>query len=517
MSQEKNAKDAASRAQQRAQAAEAQYKKGHAEFTPEETLAALWEGEVGDARLLVAAMKDRFVFDVKRQIFFRFEGGYWQKDLKKEALAFAGRTLREVYGKEAARQYAITINPEIDQEAQKAAKNRHDALKSRIDRINALRRMKSVLELAATGDKSLAVTGDEWNTDPWSIQVGELLIDLKTGESRHGLPSDFVNKAAPTKWKGLKEPAVAWTMFLHQVFNKDAELVTYLQRVLGSALVGKPISQEFYLFWGASGRNGKGTILETLKEILGTELASSVRSEMIMDSRQSGGGADPELLELQGKRIVWTSETGDGKRLNSEKMKLFTGGDTLSGRYNYSNELISFKPTHTLFLLTNHKPRIGGGDSAVWSRLRLFPFLLSFVDAPTMPHERKKDPELQEKLIREASGILAWLVQGCLDWQKNGLNPPKTVTEAGDEYRLDEDPLQQFVNECCHVGTGHKAQAKPLHTAYETWFTETYGAKASVPSLKRMSEQLPKILGITRETGGRHTYFHGLSLAAENT
>jgi putative DNA primase/helicase len=403
----------------------------------------------------------------------------------------------------------------VDQEAQKAAKYKYTKLTQRIERINSLRRLKSVLELAATGDKRLAVTGDEWNADPWSIQADDLLIDLKTGEARPGLPSDFINKAAPTKWKGLDEPAVAWRMFLHQIFNSDQSLVGYLQRVFGSALVGKPSQQEFYILWGPEGRNGKGTILETLKEVLGNGLASSIRSEMIMESRQSGGnGADPELLDLQGKRIVWTSETGDGKRLNTEKMKLFTGGDTLSSRYNYSNEMISFKPTHSLFMLTNHKPRIGAGDAAVWSRLRLIPFLLSFVDEPAAKNERKKDPDLQERLLKEASGILTWLVQGCLDWQKNGINPPQTVTEAGNEYRLDENPLQQFINDCCHVGTGHKVQAGKLHEAFTKWFAATYGEKASVPSQRKISEQLQKTTGIMREKG-KPVYFHGLSLAAE--
>jgi len=248
-------------------------------------------------------MKDRFVFDVKRQIFFRFDAGYWQKDLKKEALAFAGRTLHDAYSKEVARQNGLA-NDEVDKEKRKAVESLRDNLNSRLKQINTLRRLKRILELAATGDNGLAITGDEWNLDPWSIQAGELLIDLKTGEARPGLPRDFINKAAPTEWKGLVEPAVAWKMFLLEIYDKHHELAAYLQRVLGSALVGKPSQQEFYILWG-EGRNGKGTILETLKEVLGEGLAGSIRSEMIMESRQGGGGgADPELLNLQGKTPV---------------------------------------------------------------------------------------------------------------------------------------------------------------------------------------------------------------------
>lgn len=519
MSQDKSPKEAARRATQRAQVAQAQYKKDNnqAFFTSEEVLAALRENESGDARLLVKAMRGRFVFDVKRQIFFRFEGGYWKKDLEKEALAFAGKTLREAYGQEATRQYAVATDQKESEDARKTALRLYETCKSRLDRINTLRRQKSTLELASSGLNGLAITGDEWNADPWSLQAGELLIDLKNGEARPGLPSDYINKAAPTKWEGIEKAAPNWCMFLSEIFSQNVELVEYVQRVLGSALVGKPSQQEFYILWG-EGRNGKGTILETLKEVLGPGLAGAIRSEMVMESRQGGGsGADPELLDLQGKRVVWTSETGDGKRLNAEKMKLFTGGDTLSSRYNYSNEIISFRPTHTLFMLTNHKPRIAASDTAVWDRLRLIPFQMRFVDSPFADNERMKDPELQEKLLQEASGILAWLVQGCLIWQLHGMNPPPVVKESGEEYRLDQDPIQQFINECCHVGMGHKEQAQPLYEAFSKWFEETYGAKASVPSLKKFSERLQKIQNIQREKGSRNVYFHGLSLTPQDS
>ena len=203
--------------------------------------------------------------------------------------------------------------------------------------------------------------------DPWGIQAHDSSIDLKTGESRSGPPGDFINKASPTKWKGLDAPTDTWLLFMGSIFNGDMLLVEYVQRVLGSTMVGKSCQQEFYIFWG-EGHNGKGTIPETLKAVLGEGLASPIRSELIMDTRQTGNnGPNPELLDLQGKRIVWASGTRDGQRMNAEKVKLFTGGDTLSSRYNYSNEMISFKPSHTLFMLPNNKPRISAGDTAVFA------------------------------------------------------------------------------------------------------------------------------------------------------
>lgn len=277
MSPRKSPEEAARRAEQRAKQAQAQYgtvEASPAQFTPEEVLAALNDNETGDARLLTAAMKDRFVFDAKRRLFFRFEGGYWKKDLENESLAFAGRILREAYGKEAARQYAIATDPREDEETKKTALYRQQLYNRRLDRVNSLHRMESTLKLAATGLQGLIITGDEWNADPWAIQAQDSIIDLKTGESRPGLPGDFINKACPTKWKGLDAPAEAWRLFMNSIFNGDMLLVEYVQRALGAALVGKPSQQEFYIFWG-EGRNGKGTILETLKEVLGGRAGKS--------------------------------------------------------------------------------------------------------------------------------------------------------------------------------------------------------------------------------------------------
>ncbi len=135
-------------------------------------------------------------------------------------------------------------------------------------------------------------------------------------------------------------------------------------------------------------------------------------------------------MALRGKRLVWGSETEEGRRLNDGKVKWLVGGDTLVGRPPFGKRQINFKPTHTLFLLTNHKPHIASDNYALWQRVHLIPFTLSFVDEPIAKNERQTGSELSVKLKAEASGILAWLVRGCLEWQKMGLKPPEIVRQA---------------------------------------------------------------------------------------
>jgi putative DNA primase/helicase len=184
--------------------------------------------------------------------------------------------------------------------------------------------------------------------------------------------------------------------------------------------------------------------------------------------RQSGAPAS-DIMALRGRRLVWASETGEGRYLDAGKLKWLTGGDTLTGRVPYGKRQDTFSPTHTVILLTNHRPHAAASDHALWARIHLIPFSQSFVDDPTKPNEHKRDPSLLEKLAREASGILAWLVRGCLLWQKEGLRPPKAVLAATESYRMDEDLIGNFLSECCIVGENAETPAGKLYKAYQQW------------------------------------------------
>ena len=302
-------------------------------------------------------------------------------------------------------------------------------------------------------------------------------------------------------------------MFLLSVFDGDGELVSYLQRALGAALAGRQTQHEFFVFYGF-GRNGKSTLLEVLLHVLGADLSGPVKSELLMETRQSGN-ADPEILSLRDKRLVWCSETRDNQRLNAERIKAFSGGDTLTARYLFASEIVTFTPSFSLILSTNYRPKVSGSDAALWNRLRLIPFKMSFVPEPREAHEKQADPELKDRLIRETAGILAWLVQGALDARQHGTKPPASVTKAALEYRMDESALLSFVKECCYTGEGYRAQAGPWYEAFSKWFKNAYGEHTTIPSLKRISGELQRIPGITREEQKRHTFFHGIALAAE--
>lgn len=289
---------------------------------------------------------------------------------------------------------------------------------------------------------------------------------------RPGKPEDYQKTACPTEWKGIDEPCPTWEKFVSEIFDDDLLLVEYMQRLLGYGLTGTTERHILPILWGA-GRNGKGTLLETVKHVLG-DYAYKAESEMLLLQRQarSSGSPNSSILALRGKRIVWCSETDEGRQLNTSKLKELVGGDTLSARAVYGKRHVEFRPSHLLLLLTNHRPQAPAGDYALWQRIHLVPFTVSFIENPKRPNERKADHRLPDKLKSEASGILAWMVRGCSAYQQQGLNPPEIVKSATEAYRQDEDIISHFFDDACIIGPTYKVKAGALYKAYQAWCNE---------------------------------------------
>jgi putative DNA primase/helicase len=174
--------------------------------------------------------------------------------------------------------------------------------------------------------------------------------------------------------------------------------------------------------------------------------------------------------------------------------------------------MIAFKPSHTLLLLTNHRPRAKSNEYALWQRLRLIPFNLSFVDFPKQENERQKDPDLIEKLTVERPGILAWFVRGCLDYQRDGLAPPRQVIAATEEYRSSQDMIQDFLNACCAFDQDSSERAGKVYERFQSWHKLVYGERIKVPGLKTFSAEMQRKV---KRTPGRLTYYEGLRLLNE--
>jgi len=481
---------------------------GSTGLSSQEILTALKSNEDGDASLFIRIHRNKFVFDHDLGKWFKWTGHYWEEDRVGESLAAVGAVIDE-YGKEVLRQSQMRTeatrasNTDKAKEAEKIEKE----LLNRICGLQSLHRKKNILALATVGNDSLGVTSEIWDLDPWLLGCANGIIDLKTGDFRPGKPEDYIKTVAPTEWQDIETPSPDWGQFLIEIFDENQELAVFLQRLYGYSITGLTTEHILPILWG-KGRNGKGTILEVLRNILGP-LAGPIQSEMLLNQGKSRSSAapSPDIMALQGKRITWSDETDDGRHFSVSKVKLLVGGNTLIGRPPFGKREIEFEPTHTLFLLTNNKPHAPSDDYAFWQRVHLIPFTLSFIDDPKEPNERKRDPNLKEKLLAESSGILAWLVKGCLIWQKEGLNPPAIVKEATTSYQEDEDILGHFLDDCCNPEPNVTARAKDLYKAYRKWCDENGHKPISITNFgKKMVERF------IRGTDSQGNYYKGIGL-----
>ena len=299
------------------------------------------------------------------------------------------------------------------------------------------------------------------NRGHFLLNVRNGTLDLTTGRLRPHERADLLTHDTDIFYDPTAT-CPTWLRFLSAVFSGDDELISFVQRAVGYSLTGATKEQVLFVGHG-TGSNGKGKFLNVLRKLLGS-LAAPAPAAMLMTSKTERHPT--ELATLFGKRAVVAQETNEGQRFNESLVKQLTGEDAISAR-RMREDFWEFEPTHKLWLATNHKPTIKGTDHAIWRRMRLIPFNVKFHDPGA--GEPVKDLDLEAKLMVELSGILAWAVRGCLDWQRIGLGTSEAVTKATDAYQAEMDVLAAWLADCCVVNKLAEAKAADLYASYIEW------------------------------------------------
>ncbi|MGZ8915198.1 MAG: phage/plasmid primase, P4 family [Methylobacter sp.] len=324
------------------------------------------------------------------------------------------------------------------------------------------------------------------------IDRARQVIDLKTGTVRPARQSDFITKSVNVQYLGDSAKAVRWQAFLTQIFGDDAELIDWLKRWCGYLLTGSTAEQVFVFCFGL-GANGKSVLADTLRFILG-DYARAIAVETLTEAKRNAAAASPDLAELIGARLALSNETEDGAALAESLIKDLVAGGTTSVRKLYGPP-IQFTPQFKLMMLGNHKPIIRGTDHAIWRRVRLIPFRRTF-------RAEERDSALLDKLKAEAPHVLAWMAEGCLDWQRRGLKDvPATIQQATGEYQAEQDLIGNWLAECCKVSARDEASSTELYSSYKNWCLDNGLRPASNVSLgRRLSE---RGFGLRQSSGKR--------------
>jgi putative DNA primase/helicase len=230
--------------------------------------------------------------------------------------------------------------------------------------------------------------------------------------------------------------------------------------VLSYALTGMT-SEHALFFCHGTGANGKGVLFNTARGIWGSYHQTAALTTFTASRNEQH---PTELAMLRGARLVTCTETEEGARWAETKIKTLTGGDAIMARF-MRQDFFEVIPQFKLMISGNHKPQLRSVNEAIRRRMNLLPF------AVTIP-EQERDKDLTDKLEKEWPGILAWMIKGCLQWQRNGLNPPQAVIEATENYLAAEDNVGSFLDDECEKGENFTISSEELFWKWKDWAEE---------------------------------------------
>ncbi|MFI7012255.1 phage/plasmid primase, P4 family [Streptomyces sp. NPDC050145] len=365
--------------------------------------------------------------------------------------------------------------------------------------------MNAMLAQARTAP-GMVLNAAQLDGDPYALCTPGGIVDLRTGVVRTPDPDhDFHSRS--TQVAPASVPTPLWDRFLDDTFGDDAEgreMISFLQLMLGYSVTGDVGGQVLPFLFGA-GKNGKSVLLDVVMKLMG-DYADAAPPGFLMSRPYEGHPTD--LAELHGRRIVVCHEIKPGDRFDEARVKLLTGGDRIKAR-RMRQDFFSFRPTHKLWLLGNHRPEVGTGGFAFWRRMRLIPFERVVSD------ERRIDNLADILVTEEGPGILGWLIDGArryLGGEKD-LTGPERVRIATTAYADTEDHTGRFLSESCALDPASRAEQAGLYVAYRQWC----GHEGVLPvSSRAFAARAREVLGLTSSRAmirsNQRKYYPGLAL-----
>ena len=408
-----------------------------------------------------------------------FDGKRWTADSLRGVMELAKDTAR-------------IIAQEADHLSDDTARARRKAFSLQSLSKGSLDRM---LDLAKS---LLAVEDARLDANPWLLNAENGTIDLRTGHIEKHDPRDLLTKLAPVQGdRTAKCPT--FKKFLKRITANDLELISYIQRAVGYSLTGETSQQVFFFVFGRTGQNGKSTLVNLIREMLGNYGLHTQTESLLV--KQYDNNIPADLARLRGARMVTAIEANVNRHLDEAKIKAMTGGEPIVARFMRQN-FFQFAPTFKLWLVANDQPRVRGTDQAFWRRVRVIPLEVSIP-----PSER--DPQLPSKLQEEWPGILAWAVRGCLKWQKIGLTEPSVVRAASQSWQKQMDHLKAFVESALIITPGMKIASSRLLDFYKKWCIQNGETSLSVQDFKM---QLQTAHNITHKRIKGHSWWCDIQL-----
>lgn len=477
----------------------------------------------GDGMLFAALLENKLLYAAANDSWYVWRGHCWKRDKLKLVLGLV-RYVTERYGQE-----IKNLEERISKSKQENDKEDHKMFAKGWERkitlleakIKALRQDKgrnACVTFARTYfGNPFAIDGNEFDKDPWLLGVKNGVVDLRSGILYPGEPKQLISKQCSCNFISLDDVDMSgWLQFLNDIYLGDQEIIDFMCILLGYGITGLTTDHIFPFLIGR-GRNGKSLFISTVVRVLG-DYAATVPCELFLKNNQprTANQTDPAIMKLEGLRIAMSSEVEEGSRFSAQQVKRLTGGDNLEGRNPYDKELREFKPTHLNIMIGNHEPVPPTGDPAFWDRTFLVNHPVKFVKENPNPEKNEKlaDPKIEEKLMQLDEQCLAFMVLGCLKFQKAGnrVIPPASVLKATSEYQEDADWIGQFIDACC-IKTNKDTGSTTLYVAFTSWYRETINVKKNqTPSQRAFGLKLKARGDFEQLRRSDGIYYKGIAL-----
>lgn len=403
--------------------------------------------DTGNAHRLYDKFGKIVKYSYNRKKWFFWDGRHWVLDEMGEIKKFADEICEDI------KREAFALDDEqLQEQMLKFAKRTANST------------AKEAMIKEAQHLKDIPASPDDFDAYSDFLNCRNGIVNLRNGEL---IPHDsnfMMSKICNAEYDVNRRRPERWLKFLSDVTNGDAELVDYIQKCVGYSLSGSNKEQCAYFLYGM-GNNGKSTFLDAIADLMGGYASNVQPDTLMLQSRLGslGGGANSDIARLKSARFVTCEEPTEGVRLNEGLLKQLTGGSKVTCRFLYGDEF-EYTPEFKIWIATNHKPTVRGTDVGIWRRIKLIPFEVN------IPKE-KVDKHLKFKLRQEFPQILAWAVEGCIKWQKEGLTEPRCVLEATKEYKTEMDLIGSFVEQCIEIDydCGERIPAADLFGLYSKW------------------------------------------------
>lgn len=338
----------------------------------------------------------------------------------------------------------------------------------------------------------------EFDRDPYVFNCSNGTLYLDSGKFTEHYSADLLTKISPVAYDQSAH-SDRWENFIDEIMSHDQERAMFLQKVLGYALSGDTRHECMSILYGATTRNGKGTLCESVLKIFGS-YGCTARPETIAQKNNTNSSQPSEdVARLAGVRFVNIAEPGKSLVLNSALVKNMTGNDTINARFLHENSF-DFEPQFKLYINTNYLPVVNDMTVFASGRVIIIPFERHFGESEQdkgLKHEFSK-PQVQ-------SSILNWLLTGYEQLQQHGLRMPQSVITATGQYEHDSNKILLFIEDCMEEGLDYEERTSVVYSRYKSWCVEN-GQYAE--SMRNFKQSLSSVMEVKRKrpkSGGEKT------------